>query len=91
MIICLVGDSGTLLPTLDKTLAASVIAAMSTAGFAGDKGKSLVLHLENANVLLIGVGKGLKAEAMPRKSAAGCLALLDGLERKRAYVADHRP
>ena len=58
-IICIVGEGGTLLPTLDKTLAASVIAAMSTAGFAGDKGKSLTLHLENANVLLIGVGDDL--------------------------------
>ena len=39
-IICLVGDSGTLLPTLDKSLAASVIAAMSTASFTGEAGKS---------------------------------------------------
>ena len=45
-IICIVGDGGTLLPTLDKSLAASVIAAMSTANFKGDAGKSLTLHLE---------------------------------------------
>ena len=40
--LCIVGDSGTLLPTLDKSLAASVIAAMSTANFTGDAGKSLI-------------------------------------------------
>ena len=88
VIICLVGDGGTLLPTLDKSLAASVIAAMSTANFTGEAGKSLILHLESATVLLIGVGQGLKAGSEAEEAGGRIFSRLDGLERKRAYVAD---
>ena len=57
-VICLVGAKGELLPTLDKALAASVIAAMATAQFTGEAGKSLTLYIDSVTVILIGVGEG---------------------------------
>ena len=87
-IICIVGDGGTLLPTLDKSLAASVIAAMSTANFKGDAGKSLTLHLENVSVLLIGTGEGVKPGSDAEEVGGRIFSRLDALERKRAYIPD---
>ena len=58
-LVCLVGDKGELIPTLDKTLAAAIISAMSLAQFSGEDGKSLTLFLEQTAVVLVGAGKSL--------------------------------
>ena len=87
-IICFVGDGGTLLPALDKSLAATVIAAMATANFKGAAGKSLTLHLETITVLLVGVGEGVKAGSDAEEIGGRAFSLLDGLETKRAYMPD---
>ena len=66
-LVCLVGTKGKLFPSLDKDVAASVIAAMATAQFTGEADKSITLHLEARTVILIGVGDGVSALAVPRK------------------------
>ena len=42
--ICLIGTNSTIIPHLDKTAAAGLIAAIGAAQFTGEKGKSLTLY-----------------------------------------------
>ena len=72
-VICLVGAKGKLFPELEKSFAAAVIAAMATAQFTGDSGKSLTLYIGDRTVVLIGVGD--PSRPVPRRklsAAASC-------------------
>ena len=83
-IVCLVGSKGELIPTLDKTLAASIISAMSLAQFKGEDGKSLTLFLENTAVVLIGAGKSMVKGAGAEALGGVIFKALEELAHKHA-------
>lgn len=88
-LICLVASKGELIPTLEGGLAASIIAAMATAQFSGEKGKSIVLHLEDQLVVLVGTGSSLAGGSAAEVVGGKIFAAVDALESKRAYMPDH--
>ena len=59
--ICLIGTNATIIPHLDKTAAAELIAAMGAAQFTGKKGKTLTLYGAAGTYLLVGIGDALEA------------------------------
>ena len=87
-VICLVGAKGELFPALDKALAASVIAAMATAQFTGEAGKSLTLYIDSTTVILIGVGDGPAAGSDAEAVGGKIMAAVTGLQSKRGYLPD---
>ena len=87
-VICLVGAKGELLPTLDKALAASVIAAMATAHFTGEAGKSLTLYIDSVTVILIGVGKGPASGTDAEAVGGRIMGAVAALQSKRGYLPD---
>jgi leucyl aminopeptidase len=86
--ICLVAEGGTLLPTLDKSMAAAVIAGMSAAQFTGEANKSLTLFLEAGVFILIGTGSGVEPGSAAEEVGGRTFAAVDGLETKRAHLPD---
>ena len=87
-VICLVGAKGELLPTLDKALAASVIAAMATAQFTGEAGKSLTLYIDSVTVILIGVGEGPASGTDAEAVGGRIMGAVAALQSKRGYLPD---
>jgi len=87
-VICLVAKGGTLLPTLDKAAAASVIAAMAAAQFTGEANKSLTLFLESGVFVLVGTGAEIKPGSAAEEVGGRILSAIDGLETKRACFPD---
>lgn len=87
-VICLVAEGGTILPNLDKNVAASTIAAMSAAQFTGDDNKSLTLFLEAGVIVLIGIGAGVTAGSNAEETGGRIFSAIEGLETKRAYLPD---
>ena len=87
-VICLVAEGGTLLPTLDKAVAAAVIAAMSAAQFTGEANKSLTLFLEAGVFVLVGTGAGVEAGSAAEEIGGRVFSAIDGLETKRACLPD---
>ena len=87
-VICLVAEGGTILPNLDKNVAASTIAAMSAAQFTGDDDKSLTLFLETRVVMLIGIGAGVTAGSNAEETGGRIFSAIERLETKRAYLPD---
>lgn len=87
-VICLVASGGTLLPTLDKAVAAAVIAAMSAAQFAGEANKSLTLFLEAGVFVLVGTGTEVGAGSVAEEVGGRIFSAVDGLEAKRACLPD---
>lgn len=87
-VICLVGAKGELLPTLDKSLAASVIAATATAQFTGESGKSLTLYIDSTTVILIGIGDNLVAGSDAEAIGGKIMSCISTLRSKRAYLPD---
>ena len=87
-VICLVAEGGTILPNLDKNVAASTIAAMSAAQFTGDDDKSLTLFLETGVVMLIGIGAGVTAGSNAEETGGRIFSAIERLETKRAYLPD---
>ena len=86
-LVCLVGAKGKLFPSLDKDVAASVIAAMATAQFTGEADKSLTLHLEAMTVVLIGVGDGVDAGSAA-EAVGVVFSAVAALQSKRAFLPD---
>ena len=82
--ICLVAEGATLLPTLDKSAAQAVIAAMAAAQFTGAANKSLTLFLEAGVFVLVGVGAGVAAGSTAEEVGGRVFSAVDGLETKRA-------
>ena len=87
-LVCIVGAKGKLFPSLDKDIAASVIAAMATAQFTGEADKSLTLHLEAMTVILIGVGDGLAAGSAAEAVGGRVFSAVSALQSKRAFLPD---
>jgi len=87
-VICLVGTKGNLFPSLDQTLAASVISAMATAQFTGEKEKSLTLHMEATTVVLIGVGDEVGAGSDAEAVGGRIFSAVAGLQSKRGYLPE---
>ena len=87
-VICLVAEGGTLLPTLDKAVAAAVISAMSAAQFTGEVNKSLTLFLEAGVFVLVGTGAGVEAGSAAEEIGGRVFSAVDGLETKRACLPD---
>ena len=87
-VICLVGAKGELLPSLDKALAASVIAAMATAQFTGEAGKSLTLYIDSVTVILIGVGEGPASGTDAEAVGGRIMGAVAALQSKRGYLPD---
>ena len=87
-LVCLVGTKGKLFPSLDKDVAASVIAAMATAQFTGEADKSITLHLETRTVILIGVGDGVSAGSAAEAVGGRIFAAVAALQSKRGMLPD---
>ena len=88
-LICLVGSKNEIIPTLDKSLAAAIISAMSLAQFSGENGKSLTLFLETTAVVLVGVGKSLSKGRDAEALGGVIFKALDGLSHKHACFPAH--
>ncbi|MEC8092016.1 MAG: M17 family peptidase N-terminal domain-containing protein [Pseudomonadota bacterium] len=87
-VICLVGAKGELLPKLEKSLAASVIAAMATAQFTGEAGKSLTLYIGDRTVALIGIGEAVEAGAEAEAVGGRIMSAVGALQSKRGYLPE---
>ncbi|MGB2159844.1 MAG: leucyl aminopeptidase, partial [Candidatus Puniceispirillaceae bacterium] len=75
-------------PTLDKAVAAAVIAAMSAAQFTGEANKSLTLFLEAGVFVLVGTGTEVGAGSVAEEVGGRIFSAVDGLEAKRACLPD---
>ena len=87
-VICLVGAKGKLFPELEKSFAAAVIAAMATAQFTGDSGKSLTLYIGDRTVVLIGVGESVAPGAEAEAVGGRIMSAVGALQSKRGYLPD---
>ena len=87
-VICLVGAKGELLPKLDQAMAASVIAAMATAQFTGEAGKSLTLYIDSTTVILIGIGEALVSGSDAEAVGGRIMSAVAALQSKRGYLPD---
>ncbi|MGB1176954.1 MAG: leucyl aminopeptidase, partial [Candidatus Puniceispirillaceae bacterium] len=74
--------------TLDKAVAAAVIAAMSAAQFTGEANKSLTLFLEAGVFVLVGTGTEVGAGSVAEEVGGRIFSAVDGLEAKRACLPD---
>ena len=87
-LVCLVGTKGKLYPSLDKDVAASVIAAMATAQFTGEADKSLTLHLEAMTIILVGVGEDVAGGSAAEAIGGRIFAAVSALQSKRGFLPD---
>ncbi len=88
--ICLIGKDGEIIPHLKEDVAAHLIAAMSTAQFKGETGKSLTVYTDMACYLLIGTGSNLKAGNVAEVLGGKIFAAVERIALKRAWLPDHK-
>jgi leucyl aminopeptidase len=88
--ICLIGTNATIIPHLDKTTAAELIAAMGSAQFTGAKGKSLTLYGAAGTYLLIGVGDAPEAGRDAEDIGGNIFKALEATAQKRGHMPEHR-
>ncbi len=88
--ICLIGTNSTIIPHLDKTAAAWLIAAMGAAQFTGKKGKSLTLYGAAGTYLLIGIGDALDAGRDAEDIGGAVFKALEATAQKRGYMPEHQ-
>jgi len=88
--ICLIGTNATIIPHLDKTAAAELIAAMGAAQFTGKKGKSLTLYGAAGTYLLVGIGDALEAGRDAEDIGGAVFKALEATAQKRGHMPEHQ-
>ncbi|MGB2295629.1 MAG: M17 family peptidase N-terminal domain-containing protein, partial [Candidatus Puniceispirillum sp.] len=88
--ICFIGKNGKIIPHLEKDVAAYLIAAMATAQFTGESGKSLLIYTDKHSYLLIGTGEKLAAGTEAENLGGKLFSALNGTASKRGWLPDHK-
>ncbi|WP_348721105.1 leucyl aminopeptidase [uncultured Candidatus Puniceispirillum sp.] len=88
--ICLISEDSVIIPTLDKDVAAQVIAKMASAQFTGKKGTSLSLYLDEGTYLLVGVGETVKAGIHAETVGGKLFTALAATPQKRGWLPPHK-
>ncbi len=87
--ICLIGTNAKIVPHLEKTEAAELIAAMGTAQFNGEKGKSITLYGATGVHLLVGIGDTLAAGRDAEDTGGRIFTALEATAQTRGYIPEH--
>jgi leucyl aminopeptidase len=90
MTICLIGEGGQIIPSLDQDVAAYLIDAMAALKFNGDTGKTMLAFNDRTSYLLVGIGAVLNHGTAAENLGGQLFSALAETDVKRGCLLDHQ-
>ena len=88
--ICLIGDGGRIVPSLDQDVAAYLIDAMVALKFTGAAGKTMLAYHDRTRYLLVGIGATLNAGKAAENLGGQLFSALADTNAKRGWLPNHQ-